>query len=338
MSLSALKPLDIITFMDADTWEDFIVEALSAATPKYLHVERRGGSGDKGRDVIACTADSPHNGPFDLFQCKAYQAPLTASDIWTELGKLCVFTHNDEYPVPRRYRFASPRGVTTPLGNLLDKPNELRTGLMHHWHKHCERHISSTTHFPLAGTLKTYVENFDFSIVHHIPLNDILALHRQSSYWHVRFKRDYPTRPAPDAPPADPLPNEMRYVRQLLDAYGQHMNTHMPDISALATHDTLSQHFNGCRTDFFMADSLNRFYRDARFPGAFEHIKSQIAQGIRNTVLRPHQDGYYRVCAVLEQAAALLLAKTDYDYCVEPGDKQGLCHHLANDDAFKWVQ
>ena len=87
-----------------------------------------------------------------------------------------------------------------------------------------------------------------------------------------------------------------------------------------------------------MADGLNRFYRDAQFPGAFEHVKAQVEQGIRNTVLRPHSNGYHRVCEVLAQAALLPLAKTEYEYCVVPGDKQGICHHLANDDIIKWVQ
>jgi len=87
-----------------------------------------------------------------------------------------------------------------------------------------------------------------------------------------------------------------------------------------------------------MADSLNRFYRDQFPEGAFEHVKEQVEQGVRNTVLAPHANGYYRVCATLNQAAGLAMAQTEYVYCVQPGDKSGLCHHLANDDKLKWVQ
>jgi hypothetical protein len=338
VSRSVLTPPQVIQHFSADEWEAFVLEALGASEPKYARIERRGGAGDKGRDVIACTADTPQAGPIDLYQCKAYGKALGLSDVWTEFGKLCVFTHRGDFPVPRRYRFAAPHGVTTPLGNLLDRPVELRTKLIENWAAQCEAKVSQGQTFPLTGDLKTYVEQFDFSIVHYRSVSELLDLHRKTTHWHVRFKRDYPARPKADMPPPDPQPHEMRYVRQLLDAYGQHTGTALADITALGAHSTLSQHFNGCRTDFFMADGLNRFYRDAQFPGAFEHVKGQVEQGIRNTVLKPHQDGYHRVCAVLEQAAGLPLAKTEYDYCVEAGDKQGICHHLANDDKLKWVQ
>ena len=338
VNLSVLTPPQVIQHFSADDWESFVREALGASEPKYARIERRGGAGDKGRDVIACTADTPEAGPMDLYQCKAYGKALGLNSIWTELGKLCVFTHQGDFPVPRRYRFAAPHGVTTPLGNLLDKPTELRTKLIEHWTTQCESKVSKAQTFPLTGKLKTYVEQFNFSIVHYCPVTELLDLHKKTTHWHVRFKREYPERPKPEAPPPNPQPHEMRYVRKLLDAYEQHTGTPIADAAALGLNQTLSEHFHGCRTDFFMADGLNRFYRDAQFPGAFEHIKDQVHHGIRNTVLAPHLNAYHRVCATLSQAAGLPLAKTEYEYCVMSGDKQGLCHHLANDDRLKWVQ
>ncbi len=338
VSLSVLTPPQVIQHFSADDWEAFVLEALGASEPKYARIERRAGAGDMGRDVIAYSVDPPQIGPIDVYQCKAYGQSLGLSDIWTELGKLCVFTQRGDFPLPRKYRFAAPQGVTTPLGNLLDRPLELRSKLIERWATQCESKVSQGQTFPLTGALKRYVEQFDFSIVYYCTVNDLLDLHKKSSHWHTRFKRDYPERPKADAPPHDPQPHEMRYVRQLLDAYGQHTGTTLTDIAALVTNQTLSQHFHGCRTDFFMADGLNRFYRDQFPEGAFEHVKSQVEQGVRNTALAPHQSGYHRVCATLSQAAGLALAQTEYVYCVLPGDKSGLCHHLANDDKLKWVQ
>ncbi|MCC6970562.1 MAG: hypothetical protein IT434_10105 [Phycisphaerales bacterium] len=336
--LSVLTPSQVVQHFSADEWEAFVLEAIGASEPKYSRIERRGGAGDQGRDVIACTADTPQAGPFDIYQCKAYGKPLGLSDVWTELGKLCVFTHRGDYPMPRRYRFAAPHGVTTPLGNLLDNPVELRKKVIEHWTGQCESRVSQGQRFPLAGALKACVEEFNFGIVHYSPINELLDLHKKTPHWSTRFKRDYPVRPKADAPPPDLQPHEMRYVRQLLDAYGQHVGTTLADVSALGSNQTLSQHFHGCRTDFFMADGLNRFYRDQFPEGAFEHVKEQVEQGVRNTVLAPHQSGFHRVCATLSQAAGLALAQTEYVYCVQPGDKSGLCHHLANDDKLKWVQ
>lgn len=333
-----LTPPQVIQHFNEDDWESFVVEALGGSEPKYARVERRAGAGDKGRDVIAYTKEPPDVAPLDIYQCKAYAKPLGLSDIWTELGKLCVYTQRGDFPVPRFYRFAAPHNVTTPLGNLFDKPDELRKRLIENWTAQCESKVSQGQTFPLTGALKKYVDGFDFGIVHYCPVTTLLDLHKKTPHWHTRFKRDYPQRPAPDVPPTQPQPHEMRYVRQLLDAYGQHAGVTLADVTSLGAHQTLSEHFHGCRTDFFMADGLNRFYRDQFPEGAFEHVKDQVHQGVRNTALAPHANGYHRVCATLTQAAGLALAQTEYVYCVQPGDKSGLCHHLANDDKLKWVQ
>lgn len=338
VSLTALTPSHVIQHFNADEWEAFVLEALAASEPRYARIERRGGAGDQGRDVIACTANTPHAGPFDLYQCKAYGKAIGLGDVWLELMKLCAFTHRGEYPVPRQYRFAAPHGVTTPLGNLLDNPVMLRRQLIEHWATRNESKAPKGQNFPLTPDLRAYVNRFDFSIVHYRPINELLDLHKKTPHWSTRFKRDYPARPKADAPPSIVQPHEMRYVRQLLDAYGQQVGTTLADVTALSSSQTLYQHFHGCRTDFFMADGLNRFYRDQSAEGAFEHVKEQVEQGIRNTVLAPHRNGYYRVCATLSQAAGLALAQTEWCYCVQPGDKSGLCHHLANDDKLTWVQ
>lgn len=338
VSLSVLKPAQVVQHFNDDEWEAFVLEALGAMDPPYARIERRGGAGDKGRDVMAHLDGGLQAGQCDLYQCKAYSKPLGMGNVWTELGKLCVYTYLGTYPVPRRYRFAAPHGVTTPLGNLLDKPTELKQELIERWPQHCESSISQGTTYPLDGDLKAYVEAFDFNIVHYHPLNELLDLHRKTKHWHTRFKRDYPTRPKSPTPPPEPQPHEMRYVRHLLDAYGEYRNVEMTDVRALDSDQQLSKHFQGCRTDFFMADGLNRFYRDAQFPGAFEHVKDQVEQGVRNILLSDHPHAYQRLCQTLSQASVLPLAKTDYEYCVMPGDKQGLCHHLANDDRLSWVQ
>lgn len=338
VSLSVLTPQQVVQHFSADNWEAFVLEALGASEPRYARIERRGGAGDKGRDVIACTADTPHAGPFDLYQCKAYGKAIGLSDVWAELGKLCVFTDRGDFPVPRRYRFAAPHGVTTPLGNLLDKPGELRTKLIASWASQCESQVSQGQTFPLTGALKAYVEHFDFSIVHYCPVTELLDLHKKTSHWQVRFKRDYPDRPLPDAPPEEIQERELRYVSQLWAAYGDHLKVPVVQQTDYSHIPPLVDHFTRSRIEFFMADSLNRFYRDPSFPGAFEHVKRQVYDGVIDTATAPHADALARVRATVQSAALLPIAGSIYSQYVEAGDKKGLCHHLANDDKLRWVQ
>jgi len=338
VSVSVLTPPVLLQTYDDVEWERFVLEWVEGATPAYVHLDRIGGSGDKGRDIVAYTGAPNTLCDLDVFQCKHYAHPLMPSDIWRELGKLCVYTHRSDYRVPRHYRIVAPRGVGGSLGDLLTKPDQIRQGLIDNWDAKCRDHITGGKPISLEGPLLDYVRAFDFTILGHVPVNQLLEQHRRTRHWHTRFKRDYPARPAAGNPPEQVQTIELRYVRQLLDAYGQHTSTLIDDVAGLSVHPRLSEHFRGCRTDFFMADGLNRFYRDQFPEGAFEHVKDQVHQGVRNTVLATHANGYVRVCATLAQAAGLPLAQTEYVYCVQPGDKSGLCHHLANDDRVQWVQ
>lgn len=337
VSPSVLTPAFVIqTYSDAE-WEAFILEYLGAANPPYEFIEPKGGPGDKGRDILAYVVGPPGKGPIDIFQCKAYQKRLTPSDTWIELAKLCVYTLRGDYPLPRRYLFVSPLGVGTKLGDLLNYPERLRQGLISKWDADCRDKISATESFPLEGKLKAYIDAFDFGIIGYVPVHEILEQHRRTSYWHLRFKRDYPIRPEAVSPPTGIQDCELRYVRQLLDAYEDYLKRPLKEVVDLQTEPTVSDHFQRSRTDFFMADSLNRFYRDQFPEGAFDHVKKQVYDGVVETANGPHSDGLARVRATVQQAAQLPLAQTQYTPYVEPGDKKGLCHHLANDDKLRWV-
>jgi hypothetical protein len=65
-----------------------------------------------------------------LPECKHYSNALTPSNVYLELGKLCVYTWRGDYTVPRRYRFVAPLGVGTKLHDMLRKPEELRKELI----------------------------------------------------------------------------------------------------------------------------------------------------------------------------------------------------------------
>ncbi len=334
---STVTPEKLIQLLTEDEWEQFVLEWSEGFDPKYAHVDRIGGAGDKGRDVVGYSDSDLSVSPIDLYQCKHYAHPLRPSDIWVELGKLCVFTQRGDYRIPRHYRFVAPKGVGTSLATLLVKPDELRQQLVANWADKCETKISTKQSFPLTGELLAYVQSFDFRIVGYIPVLRILDQHRRTPYWHQRFKRDLPSRPSPDAAPSGVQSHELRYVAQLMEAYSDHLKASVPSPEAL-TAPELREHFSRARNDFYMADSLNRFYRD-QFPlGAFEHVMKQVYDGVVETALAEHANGYRRVIATTQQAVNVPLAGSDYSPYVEAGDKKGLCHHLANADKIKWVQ
>ncbi len=336
VSPATLLPIHVIQLYDDTAWEEFVLEWLDGAQPKYPRFDRVGGAGDKGRDIVAYTTEQGP-GPLDVFQCKHYDRPLMPGNAWLELGKLCVYTWKNVYPVPRKYRFVAPRGVGTTLHDLLNDPEKLRAELIATWDQHCREGISSKEKFTLDGALLAHVKAFDFKIVGYEPPHAVLEQHRRTRHWHLRFKRDLPKRPAAGAPPAQPEQRELPYVTELLGAYGEHLGQEVPAVDNLDAHGDLKGHFSRARIDFFNADGLNRFYRDQFSEGAFDDVKKQIYDGVVDTATRDHADGYQRVLATAEQSVQVQLAQNDYTTYVEPSDKKGICHHLVNDDKLKWV-
>jgi len=108
----SIPPIERIKLFSADQWEA-VVDEWASSVPAYGLVERAGGAGDKGCDVIAIVDPSDPDGEWDNFQCKHYDHPLAPGDIWVELGKLCYYTHIGEYSIPQ-YTGSLLRKVLAP--------------------------------------------------------------------------------------------------------------------------------------------------------------------------------------------------------------------------------
>lgn len=332
-----LTPLKLIQTYSAEDWEAFIEEWAEGFSPAYDQVTRIGGAGDMGRDLIGHIEPvTIRPRPCDIYQCKHYDHPLAPSDIWTELGKLCVYTHNGEYPVPRYYRFVPPRSVGPTLYNLLNSPNDLRAGLIANWDTYCRRSISKTTDYSLEGALKAYVEQFDFTSVWYLTPTEIVNQHKRTQYWSRRFRIDPPTRPDAQPPPTDVQNYELIYITRLLEAYGDHLDRQvtLADLPTLPA--KILSNFTQSRGNFFIADALARFSRD-HFPGGFDSIKQHVHDGVVDVTSEKHDDGFACLIAALKQAAALPLPTSDLSPYVGPADKKGMCHHLANDGKLTWI-
>lgn len=332
-----LTPLKLIQTYSAEEWEAFIEEWAEGFSPAYDQVTRIGGAGDMGRDVIGHIEPATvRPRPCDIYQCKHYDHPLAPSDIWTELGKLCVYTRNVDYPVPRHYRFVPPRGVGPTLYNLLNSPDDLRAGLIANWETHCRQRISKATDYPLEDTLKAYIEQFDFKIVWYLTPTEIVNQHQRTRYWPRRFRIDLPTRPDTPPTPTDVQSHELPYITRLLEAYGDHLDSpvRLADLPSLP--QKITSNFKQSRGYFFGADALARFSRD-QFPGGFDSIKKHLHDGVVDITAQEHADGFACLLATLVQAATITLPASDLSPYVSPADKKGMCHHLANDGELTWV-
>ena len=174
-----VHPEDRIKLFSDRQWERFVQEWVDSLEDQYDLVERCGGAGDMGRDVIALVKGG--NGAWDNYQCKHHKESLKPSDIWIELGKLAYYTLKGEYTYPRRYFFIAPQGAGTKLSNLLKKPEELRAGLLANWDKECRERITETEVVECDAAMRAHIASLNFSIFEATPVLRIIDAHREDA-------------------------------------------------------------------------------------------------------------------------------------------------------------
>lgn len=330
-----ISPLLRLRIMSADEWEEFIEEWVDSLQEHYYKVEKLGGAGDKGRDVIAIVDSS---GVWDNYQCKHYGHPLRPSDIWTEIGKLVYYTSKGEFSCPRRYLFVAPQGVGTTLSDYLRSPEKLVQGLRDNWDKHCKTKITTTDIIELS-TVDKQINKIDFSIFEYVKPSTIIDQHRKTSHFIPRFGGGLPKRAVPPEPPTQPTPEESIYLKKILKAYSDYSNQHILSIDDLRDND-LIEHYKDSRKEFYSAEALKRFSRDALSDGEFQTLQQEFLDGIKDEIRNPsHANGYIRLLQVIKVARALQITSHALIDCLITKDRGGICHQLANENkSVTWVK
>lgn len=333
-----IPAIDKLKIVSEDEFEDIVREWIAGyCEKKYVKVWRTGGAKDKGRDVVAII---DADGNWDNFQCKHYNNPLMPSDIWLELGKLCYYTFNKDYSIPRKYYFVAPKGVGPTVGDLLTKPDELKKQLYSEWDKHCKESITAKVQIPLSFELKAHIEIIDFSIFTFLDPQELIEQHKQTNYYAARFGGGLNRRMRPNISPLEESEISIRYVEQLLEAYSDHLKTGLSKISELNSHSELFNHFNRQRECFYWAEALNEFSRDSLPTGntSFDDLKTEIYHGVVDISNQKHSSGYENVLKTTASAVALNIQSNALMSVSNIQDKVGICHHLSNENKIIWVK
>lgn len=335
----------LLQVFSATDWEAFTEEWLMFHKQRgtYHSVRRCSGPGDLGLDVVAFTGPGGFAEPWDSFQCKHYDHPLTPVDVYGEIGKIIYHSFrrtppfNQAQRLPRRHDFVAPKGVGIKLGRLLKDPARLRDEVRNVWEKYCAPAIGKDVDTELSGALLEYFEEFDFSIFGDRTGPELIQDHAQTPFHASRFGGGLPPRGAVPAPPAEPATEESPYLRKLLDAYSDHTGTSFATQADLESWADLRQHYDRQRVLFYHAEALRNFARDRLPPGAFDSLQDDVFYGVVEVCGADYASGLDRLRATITAAGSLDLSGNALGGVTHVPDKQGVCHQLANDDRLNWT-
>jgi len=195
----------------------------------------------------------------------------------------------------------------------------------------------------LDGDLEIYVRAFDFTIVRHRPIHEIINEHRGTIRHAPRFGGGFTKpMPAPRKPPTDIDSIETRYVEQLIEVYRIHTGRSELEVTELvrnATAGKVSRHFNQSRERFYYAETLREFARD-NLPENFTYrsIQDDVYDGVFDTVERDYVSPLDRVRETTDAAATVTVDNHPLAPYVKNQALRGICHQLANDDRILWVR
>jgi hypothetical protein len=330
-----------VTTFSPHEWECFIEEWASSLKEQYVRVKRSGGAGDMGIDVAGFCSSLELYGDWHNYQCKHYNHALHPSDIWVEVGKIIYHSFKGHYSPPTKYFFIAPHNIGTALSRLLCNAEKLKEEIKENWRKHCEPRITTVNSVLLDGELLEWFEKFDFSIFSSVSVVELIEGHSKTPFHSVRFGGGLPPRneDEEESLPESPAEKESRYIRQIFDAYGDHLGVFVNnalDIEASCKpqlgNDLLRQ-----RERFYSAEALRNFARDNVPEGTFSRLQDEIFDAVIDSCEEEHNDGLSRMRKAIQLSTQIALTANPLVSVVKIKDRQGVCHQLANEDRLTWV-
>ena len=323
----------LILLMTDDELEKFCRAWVEKKT-SYFEVKRFAGPGDKGRDVVGFFTDQRHEGAWDNYQCKQYRRGIDRSQGLLAIGKLLYWAWKGEFSAPDHFFFVAPQGLARKFEVLIDKPSELRDALIGNWDSVCAKSITQRETIVLDPALKAFIEKYPFKNVKAITLDEMIADPAVKPLLFERWGAD-PGKYPPGVVPLEVQGTEMRYIEELIAAYGEHAKAAFTDHDAVLENEDYGPDLRRQRERFFEADAFQKFYRDNTNATVLSDFRKDIEHGVADRWSAPAPDMLARVRSVMELAGVVTPAGPLAKYAHVPA-KQGMCHHFVNDGEKTW--
>lgn len=321
-----------------ETWEEFVWEwAESLEKEGYVTVNGLGGSYDHGADVAAFLTSRKTDGPWHCYQAKCYEKAITPAVAYPEMFKIIWAVAVGKYSVfPERYWFVAPK-VGLALKQILARPDQLKAAFLV-WV--AENAPKLTRQYGDSALQRTIVlaQSLHFSCFDAPETEKVLEQHAKSRYHAARFRRPLPDRPPAEETPQDIGEHETPYVQKMQDVYEERYGPSVSTLEQVEKNPEAKANLQNQREAFYRAEQLRTFCRDSVPPGTFAWVQKAVYSGVKEVEEDDHETGWARLKAVVNTAQIMHLGSNQLIDKVEPDDRKGICHQLANDGKLTWVR
>ncbi|EPE4155156.1 ABC-three component system protein [Yersinia enterocolitica] len=337
-----VDPLDRLAQFSAPDFERFTLEWASdylAQLEDVDEVQQRGGAGDKGRDVIVWLDSSEVvRRRWRLYQCKHYETRLGTAAGIAEIGKVLYYTFRGDYTIPEEYWFVTHQGVVGPLQDLLDDPNKMRQHVLDHWEEQCAAQIMKAP-IPLTVELRAHISSFPFSIFRAKQPIEIINEHAKTRFHLTVFGLPLINRPKPPAPPSAVSASEIGYITQLYAVIGENLGMQVTQSADFAAHASLKKLFDRSRITFYCAENLKELARDQMADTAFfDSLVDEFCDALYHVCNEMADSGLKKMRSTILAAQSLQLGGHALAPHVVANDREGICHHMANENRVIWCE
>ena len=323
----------LILLMDDEELEKFC-RAWTEKKTGYVEVKRCGSTGDMGRDVVGFLTDKRHDDAWDNYQCKQYRKGVSRSQGLLAIGKVLYWASQGHFTPPRNFYFVAPKGLARRLELLIDKPSELKKSLIDEWDSICANSITKKAPIPLDAKIKAIIDAYDFKNVRTVTIDDLIDDPAVKPLLIEKFGAD-PGQYPPATVPTDVQGTEMRYIEELVVAYGERAKMAFADHDAVLADADHGSDLRRQRERFFEAEAFQKFYRDNTSTRVISGFRKDVQFGVVDRWNASAADTLARVEAVMELAGTVIPAGPLAKYAHVPV-KQGMCHHFVNDGEMSW--
>jgi len=319
--------------MDDDELEMFC-RSWAEKKSGYLEVKRFAGTGDMGRDVVGFVTDKRHEGAWDNYQCKQYRRGVSRSQGLLAIGKVLYWASQGHFIPPAKFYFVAPKGLARKLELLIDKPSEMKKALIEEWDAVCAKSITKKAVVPLDAKVLAVIDSYNFNDVTVVTIDDMMDDPAVKPLLIEKFGAD-PGKYPSAAVPLHVQDTEMRYIGELVGAYGERAKTPFADHAAVLADTEHGPDLRRQRERFFEADAFQKFYRDNTSEEVISDFRKDVRFGVVERWKAPAADTLARIEAVMDHAGAVTCAGPLAKYGHVPV-KQGMCHHFVNDGELSW--